>query len=174
MDTLEDNYNSPEEKMKRMSIAVKGVGGWFSYFMGMATLIVGTLNILELYKFIDPFVTFFGVPITLGGIYLIILHFIQKKFTGKLKIVKLFKMIGLFSIIPGALGLFVFSKESNKYETFVIMAIIGFVLILTSMLLKKIWKIKTPKRKRRTLEDIENAEQNEQNINKNNAENVEV
>ncbi len=45
MQSVEDNYNSPEEKMKRMSIAVKGIAGWFSYFMGMATLIVGTLNI---------------------------------------------------------------------------------------------------------------------------------
>lgn len=158
MDTLEDNYNSPEEKMKRMSIAVKGVGGWFSYFMGMATLIVGTLNILELYKFIDPFVTFFGLPITLGGIYLIIMHFIQKKFTGKLKIVKLFKMFGLFSIIPGVLGIMVFNQVSNKYNFFLYSSIIGTSLIIISIILKKVWKIKIPKRKRIISENnIENS-----------------
>lgn len=153
MEQIEDNYNSPEEKMKRMSIAVKGVGGWFSYFMGMATLIVGTLNIYEIYKFIDPFITFLGICITSGGIYLLINHIIQKKFTGKVKIVKLVKTFGLLLFIPAILAIMVLSPESNKYSSFYNLLIIGSILIIISVILKKIWGIKTEKRKRPKIEN---------------------
>jgi uncharacterized membrane protein HdeD (DUF308 family) len=148
MQSVEDNYNSPKEKMKRMSIAVKGIGGWFSYFMGMATLIVGTLNIYEIYKFIDLFISFLGISITSGGIYLIIDNFIKKKFIGKLRIIKLLKTFGGLTIIPGTLAIMVLSKDSNKYNTFFTLFLFGVILIIFSMILKKAWGIKTEKRKK--------------------------
>lgn len=155
MEQIEDNYNSPEEKMKRMSIAVKGVGGWFSYFMGMATLIVGTLNIYEIYKFIDPFITFLGIFITLGGIYLLINHINLKKFIGKVKIVKLVKTFGLLLFIPAVLAIMVLSPESNKYSFFYTLFIIGSIIIMISIILKKIWGIKTEKRKKPNVETLD-------------------
>lgn len=148
MESTEDTYNSPEEKMKRMAVAVKGVGGWFSYFMGMATLIVGTINIYQIYKFVDYFISFLGVSITLTGLYLLTMHVLAKKFQGKVRIVKLIKLFGGIFVIPGLLGIMTLNQDSSIYNFFAILTGIGAGLIFTSFILKKAWGIKTEKRKR--------------------------
>ena len=149
MDTTEDQDNKiQQEKMKRMSIAVKGVGGWFSYFIGWATLIVGTLNIYVQFKQIDYFITFLGLPILIGGLYLLYSHVKAKNFTGKIKIVKLIKVFGGLIIIPGLLGLLTLHKDYYYYNYFVTAMGIGAGFIFASIILKKAWGIKTEKRKK--------------------------
>ncbi len=149
MNTLEEEYNSQEQKMKRMSIAVKGIAGWFSYFIGCAVLIVGTLNIYMQFKQLDYFITFLGLPILIGGFYLLYSHIKLKNFLGKVKIVKLVKTFGGLFILPGLLGLTTFGYESIYSKNFLTSASIGLALIIISIFLKKAWGIKTEKRKRK-------------------------
>lgn len=154
IDQIEDEYFSSEQKMKRMSIAVKGIGGWFAYFMGTATLILGTLNIYEIYKQVDYFLTILGLPILLSGLYLLFRHFKEKKITGKAKTVKIFKIIGGIISIPGLLAIMTLNKESVRYPYFSVLAGIGISLLVISFVLKKVWKIKTEKRRRPPIEQV--------------------
>lgn len=148
----DEEYFSQEQKMKRMSIAVKGIGGWFAYFTGVATLILGTLNIYEIYKQIDYFLTILGLPILLAGLYLLFRHVKEKKFTGKAQIVKIVKVFGGIISIPGLLAIMTLNKESVRYPYFQVITAIGISLLVISSVLKKAWKIKTEKRRRPPIE----------------------
>lgn len=142
-----DEYFSQEQKMKRMSIAVKGIGGWFAYFTGVATLILGTLNIYEIYKQVDYFLTILGLPILLVGLYLLFRHVKEKNFTGRAKIVKIVKVFGGLISIPGLLATMTLNNESVRYPYFQVVTGIGISLLFISFILKKVWKIKTEKRR---------------------------
>jgi len=149
---VKDEYFSQEQKMKRMSIAVKGIGGWFAYFTGVATLILGTLNIYEIYKQVDYFLTILGLPILLAGLYLLFRHVKEKNFTGRARIVKIVKVFGGLISIPGLLAIMTLNKESARYPYFSIVTAIGIGLLVISFILKKVWKIKTEKRRRPPIE----------------------
>lgn len=149
-----DEYFSQEQKMKRMSIAVKGIGGWFAYFTGVATLILGTLNIYEIYKQVDYFLTILGLPILLAGLYLLFRHVKEKNFTGKAKIVKIVKVFGGLISIPGLLAIMTLNNESIRYPYFQVVTGIGISLLFISFILKKVWKIKTEKRRRPPIEQV--------------------
>ncbi len=143
-----------EAKMKRMSIAVKAVGGWFSYFLGIATLAFGTINIYEWFKYIDPFITGIGFVIVALGIYLLFAHVKAKKdsgFNGKPMIVKLVKYAGGIIFIPGILSLINLPIKSSLHLTSLIITIIGAAFLILSFVLKKMWGIKSEKRKRKPI-----------------------
>ncbi|MBC7475232.1 MAG: hypothetical protein H7263_13140 [Candidatus Sericytochromatia bacterium] len=145
------NNSETEAKMKRMAIAVKAVGGWFSYFFGMATLAFGTINIYEWFKYIDIFITGIGFIIVIFGLYLLFAHVKAKKnsgMNGKTMIVKLVKYAGGIIFIPGILSLINLPIKSNLHLTSLITAIIGAIFLILSFILKKMWGIKSEKRKK--------------------------
>lgn len=157
LDNTEIDQAQAEEtaaKMKRMATAVKAVAGWFSYFFGMAVIGFGTLNILEIFHTFDPLLTGFGLIISIGGIFSLFLHLKDKALKGKPLTVKLIKYAGGLTFIPGLFGIINLHKSSNLYNTFYSMFIFGLIMIFLSFILKKIWKIKTPKRQKKPL--IEN------------------
>ncbi len=129
------------EKMKRMAIALKAVGGWFSYFMGISALAFGTLTDIGT----DMFIVIIGIGIIIPGLVLLHQHVKQKALTGKARIVKGVKYIGGLLLIPGVLGILI-GKSSPLLPFCQLLAFSGLLIFVISIILKKAWGLKSPKR----------------------------
>jgi hypothetical protein len=129
------------EKMKRMRTALKAIGGWVSYFMGICTLAFGFLTPAGT----DMFIIIIGSVITVTGLVLLHQHVVQKNLSGKESLVKSIKYIGMLLFIPGLLGKWVSSSSSELASFFSPFLYTGLLIIVLSMVLKRAWGIKRVK-----------------------------
>jgi hypothetical protein len=129
------------EKMKRMRTALKAIGGWVSYFMGICTLALGFLTPAGT----DMFIIIIGSIITITGLVLLHQHVIQKNLSGKERLVKGIRYTGALLFIPGLLGKWVSSSSAELAAFFSPFLYTGLFIFFLSMVLRRMWGIKRVK-----------------------------
>ncbi|MFN8670920.1 MAG: hypothetical protein U0457_02410 [Candidatus Sericytochromatia bacterium] len=125
-----------EEKMKRMRTALKSVAGWFSYLMGNLALMISIFNPwgLEIMSFS------FGVIIITTSLFLLFKYTTEKKLEGLLRVSRILKFLGGFIFIPSFIAYKLVTKDLVLNNQLYYLALIGIVLIFSSILVKKYHK----------------------------------
>jgi hypothetical protein len=126
------------EKMKRMATALKALGGWFSYFLGVSALGLGTLTPLG----IDLFTIIIGFIITGCGLYLLHQHVVQKNLSGRARLVKGIKYTGSLLLLPGFIGKISVGRDLPVSGFFALLFYTGLLIFISSFILSRLWGIK--------------------------------